>query len=145
MRFVWAWLLYTWGGLHRYFGIQNSMAREHERAIHYFSRAYAVDPTFRAARLHRGILLGRELGRIDEAIADFDALLEEDPSYILALFNRGMMWMETGRFARALEDMEAYLEQSAPGDEYWVDATRIARLLRDLDNEQDSVQDNESV
>lgn len=133
MRFVWAWLLYTWGGLHRYFGIQNSLAREHERAVHYFSRAYEVDPTFRAARLHRGILLGRELGRIDEAIADFDALLAEDPTYSLALFNRGIMWMENGRYPQALADMEAYLAQADPGDENWPDAQRIVRLLRDID------------
>ena len=138
MRFAWAWLLYTWGGLHRYFGIQNNMAREHERAIHYFGRAYAVDPTFRAARLHRAILLGRELGRIDEAIADFDALLAEDPSYELALFNRGVMLLDNGRFSQALEDIEGYLKQSDPTDENWADATRIARLLRDLDDEQNS-------
>jgi len=132
MRFAWAWLLYTWGGLHRYFGIQNSMAREFERAVHYFSRAYNVDPTFRAARLHRGILLGRELGRIDEAIADFDALLAEDPTYSLALFNRAMMWMENGRYPQALADMEAYVAQSDPNDENWPDAQRIVRLLNDL-------------
>jgi len=135
MRFLWAWLLYTWGGLHRYFGIQNSMAREHERAVHYFGRAYKVDPTFRAARLHRGILLGRELGRIDEAIADFDALLEEDPTYSLALFNRGIMWMENGRYPQALKDMETYLQQSDPSDENWPDAQRIVTLLRDIDRQ----------
>ena len=137
MRFVWAWLLYTWGGLHRYFGIQNSIAREFERAIHYFSRAYEVDPTFRAARLHRGILLGRELGRIDEAIADFDALLAEDPTYNLALFNRGIMWMENGRYPEALQDMEAYLTQSDASDENWPDAQRIVRLLQSLDNDKE--------
>ncbi|MCB8977175.1 MAG: tetratricopeptide repeat protein [Ardenticatenaceae bacterium] len=133
MRFLWAWLLYTWGGLHRYFGIQNSIAGEFERAVHYFGRAYQVDPTFRAARLHRGILLGRELGRIDEAIADFDALLAEDPTYSLALFNRAMMWMENGRYPQALADMETYLAQSDPSDENWNDAQRIVRLLREED------------
>jgi len=136
MRFVWAWLLYTWGGLHRYFGIQNSIAREFERAIHYFSRAYEVDPTFRAARLHRGILLGRELGSIDEAIADFNALLAEDPTYTLALFNRGIMWMENGRYPEALQDMEAYLTQSDASYENWPDAQRIGRLLQRLDYEE---------
>lgn len=137
MRFVWAWLLYTWGGLHRYFGIQNSVAREHERAIHYFSRAYDVDPTFRAARLHRGILLGRELGRIGEAIADFDALLEEDPTYHLALFNRGVMLMENGRFSQALTDIEAYRALSDATDENWQDAKRIMRLLQEIEAEQE--------
>ncbi|MCP4415154.1 MAG: hypothetical protein GY805_00935 [Chloroflexi bacterium] len=135
MRFVWAWLLYTWGGLHRYFGIQNSMVREYERAIHYFSRAYAVDSTFRAARLHRGILLGRELGRIEEAIADFDALLEEDETYSLALFNRSVMLMENGRFSQALTDMEAYLALSDATDENWQDANRIVRLLQEIEEE----------
>lgn len=138
MRFVWAWLLYTWGGLHRYFGIQNSMAREFERAVYYFSRAYAVDPTFRAARLHRGILLGRELGRLDEAIADFDALLAEDPTYYLALFNRGMMWMENGRYPQALADMETYLTQADPPMKIRPDAQRIVRLLQDLDNTEEA-------
>ena len=132
MRFVWAWMLYTWGGLHRYFGIQNSLVREHERAIHYFSRAYAFDPTFRAARLHRAILLGRELGRIAEAIADFDGLLDEDPTYYLALFNRGMMLMENGRFSQALDDMQAYLALADASDENWADAQRIVRLLQDI-------------
>ncbi len=138
MRFVWAWLLYTWGGLHRYFGIQNSMSSEFERAVHYFSRAYEVDPTFRAARLHRGVLLGRELGRIDEAIADFDALLAEDPTYYLALFNRGMMWLENGRYPQALADMETYRTQADASDENWPDAQRIIRLLQDLDSTQEN-------
>jgi lipoprotein NlpI len=132
MRFVWAWFLYTWGGLHRYFGIQNSLAREFERAVHYFGRAYEVDPTFRAARLHRGILLGRELGRIEEAIADFDGLLDEDATYYLALFNRGVMLMENGRFSQALDDMQSYLAQSDATDENWEDATRIVRLLQEI-------------
>ncbi|VAW36565.1 hypothetical protein MNBD_CHLOROFLEXI01-5206 [hydrothermal vent metagenome] len=135
MRFVWAWFLYTWGGLHRYFGIQNSLAREYERAVHYFSRAYDVDPTFRAARLHRGILLGRELGRVAEAIADFDALLDEDATYYLALFNRGVMWMENGRFSQALDDMQSYLTLSDATDENWQDATRIVRLLQDIEDD----------
>jgi hypothetical protein len=49
------------------------------------------------------------------------------------------MWMENGRYPQALADMEAYLEQSDPNDESWNDAQRIIRLLRDLEDKQDSV------
>ena len=89
LRFLWAYLVYTWGGLHRYFGNQNAMRSEHEAAVRYFTKAYEIDPTFLRVRLERGVLLFRELGRTDEALADFDALVEEDPIYAApALFNR---------------------------------------------------------
>ena len=92
LRFLWAYLVYTWGGLHRYFGNQNAMRSEHEAAVRYFTKAYEIDPTFLRVRLERGVLLFRELGRTDEALADFDALVEEDPIYAApALFNRAML------------------------------------------------------
>ncbi|MCZ7674507.1 MAG: hypothetical protein M5U34_48965 [Chloroflexi bacterium] len=54
LRFLWAYLVYTWGGLHRLFGNKNSMRSEHEAAVHYFSKAYEIDPTFQRVRLERG-------------------------------------------------------------------------------------------
>ena len=130
MRFVRAWLIYTWGGLHRYFGNQNKMRSEHEAAVRYFTRAYKIDPTWRRARLERGILLYRELQRLDEALVDFDALLANDPAYGPALFNRAMLAQEAGRYQDALDDIEAYLH--LPGEEYQAEATRIATFLRQL-------------
>ena len=88
LRYLWTWILFNWAGLHRYFGIQNNIPREFERAAHYFSRVLDVDPTFHNARLQRGILLSRELGRHDEARADFDALLGLDAEWPEALLNR---------------------------------------------------------
>jgi len=129
-RFVKAWLIYTWGGLHRYFGNQNNMRSEHEAAVRYFTRAYRIDPTLRRARLERGILLYRELQRLDEALVDFDALLANDPAYGPALFNRAMLAQEAGRYQDALDDIEAYLH--LPGEEYQAEATRIATFLRQL-------------
>lgn len=133
-RFIWAWLLYTWGGLHRYFGNQNNMVTEHERAVHYFTRAYEVDPTFRAARLQRAVLLSRELHRHQDALDDFDALLGEDPRYGEALLNRGLTLQEIGRYHDALADIEAYL-QLPERDQYWAEAARIAVFLREITNE----------
>jgi len=134
-RFVRAWLIYTWGGLHRYFGNQNNMRSEHEAAVRYFTRAYNIDPTWRRARLERGILLYRELQRLDEALVDFDALLADDPTYGPALFNRAMLAQEAGRYQDALADLEAYLR--LPGEEYQAEATRIATFLRQLIEEKD--------
>lgn len=134
-RFVRAWLIYTWGGLHRYFGNQNNMRSEHEAAVRYFTRAYRIDPTLRRARLERGILLYRELQRLDEALVDFDALLADDPAYGPALFNRAMLAQEAGRYQDALDDLEAYLH--LPGEEYRAEATRIATFLRQLIEEKD--------
>lgn len=129
-RFARAWLIYTWGGLHRYFGNQNNMRTEHEAAVRYFTRAYDIDPTFRRARLERGILLYRELQRLEEALVDFNALLDDDPTYGPALFNRAMLAQEVGRYQDALDDVEAYLR--LPGQEYRAEATRIATILREL-------------
>lgn len=134
-RFIKSWLLYTWGGLHRYFGNQNSMRSEHERAIHYFARAYEVDPRFRMARLERGILLGRELGRSQEALAEFEALLADDPAFGPALLNRALVLQEIGRYQEALTDLETYLALPER-DEHWKDASRIAGFLRDIVAEQ---------
>ncbi len=130
LRFLWAYLVYTWGGLHRYFGNQNSMRSEHEAAVRYFSKAYEIDPTFQRVRLERGVLLFRELGRMEEAQADFDALLEEDPEYAPALFNRAMLAQQNGRYPDALADLEAY--QTLEDHEYRREADQMIHLLRTL-------------
>lgn len=130
LRFLWAYLVYTWGGLHRYFGNKNSMRSEHEAAVRYFGKAYAIDPTFQRVRLERGVLLFRELGRLEEALADFDALLEADPEYAPALFNRALLAQQNGRYADALADLEAY--RSLEDRVYRREADQLIALLRTL-------------
>jgi tetratricopeptide (TPR) repeat protein len=133
MRFLWAWLVYTWGGLHRYFGNKNNMRLEHEAAVRYFSRAFEIDPTFRRARMERAVLLWRELGRLDEALVDFDALLLDDPNYSPALLNRAMVYQNQSQFGAALQDLEAYLRLPQSETEvYRQEAGRTADLLRQI-------------
>lgn len=130
-RVIRAYLLYTWGGLHRYFGNLNNIPHEHERAVHYFTRAYDVNPAMREARLARAVILWRELERIEEALRDLDALLQEDPTYGAALLNRALVYQQTGNYRRALHDLEDYL--ALPPDRDYRDlAERIEPLLRDL-------------
>jgi tetratricopeptide (TPR) repeat protein len=75
------------------------------------------------------------MGRLDEALADFDALLDEDPDYGPALLNRAMIAQEKGQYAEALADLEAYLSLPKENDEYWSIANRTAALLREVVDE----------
>jgi tetratricopeptide (TPR) repeat protein len=131
-RYILARVYYMWGSLHRNFGNRSSYRREHLAAIRRFTQAFETDPTLREARLDRGIILYRELGRFDEAMADFDALLSEDPNYGPALLNRAMAAQEEANYAQALADLEVYLALPAEDEEYRRLAKRTATLLRDI-------------
>lgn len=123
-----AYLLYTWGGLHRYFGNQNNLLKEHRRAVHYFTRAYETNPAMQEALLARAILLGREMDQPEAAIADLEALLAEDPTYGPALFNRALVYQQLGEYALALADVDAYL-LLPQSDSYRQSALSMRRLL----------------
>jgi tetratricopeptide (TPR) repeat protein len=131
-RIIWARILYMWGSLHRNFGNRSSFNREHQHAVRRFSQAYEMDPDLREARLDRGILLYRELGKLDEAKADFDALLDDDPDYGPALLNRALLAQEQGQYALALADLDAYLVLPQEDDEYRRLANRTAAVLREI-------------
>ena len=131
-RYFLARVYYMWGSLHRNFGNRRSFKREHLSAIKRFTQAIETDPTLREARLDRGIILYRELGRFDEARADFDALLEEDPKYGPALLNRAMAAQEDADYIQALADLEAYLDLPVEDAEYRRLAERTALVLREL-------------
>ncbi|MCL4867672.1 MAG: tetratricopeptide repeat protein [Anaerolineae bacterium] len=133
LRFFLAYLIYSYGGLYRLMGNRYNLPEAHRLAVRLFSWAYRVDNSYRKARLDRGVLYWRELNQLPEALADFNALLEEDPAYAQALFNRGMAYQSCGRFAEALTDFETYLDLSAAAeDEYQFAAQRNIVLLRGL-------------
>lgn len=134
-RMILARIYHMWGSLHRNFGNQSNLSDEHRAAVRRFSQAYDLDPGFRKARLDRGILLYREMGLLEEALEDFNALLVEDPEYRPALLNRAMVYQEGGRFSEALADLEVYLDLPVEDEEYWQIASRTAALLRDVIDE----------
>ncbi len=125
-------MYYMWGSLHRNFGNQSSFSREHRSAVKRFSQAYKLDPNFREARLDRAIILYREMGQFEEARADLNALLADDPSYEPALLNRAMLAQEQGQYVEALADFDAYLALPAGDKEYKRLASRTAELLREM-------------
>lgn len=128
-------LYYMWGSLHRNFGNRSSFVREHKSAVERFTQAYQADPTMRKARLDRGILFYREMGMLDEALEDFDALLDEDPEYLPALLNRAMVYQERGRYGDALRDLETYVKLPIEDEEYYQIASRTAALLQEVVDE----------
>lgn len=138
LKFILARILYMWGSLHRNIGNKSNFLREHRHAIHRFTQAYEMDPSLREARLDRGIILYREMGLLDEAMADFNALLEEDPAYRPALLNRALISQERGNYAAALYDLDAYLALPAEDEEYYRIAQRTAGLLRQIVAEMES-------
>ncbi|MDT8306253.1 MAG: tetratricopeptide repeat protein [Anaerolineae bacterium] len=127
-----AQLLFTWGGLHRYFGNTNGVRHEYERAAHYFDRAYRADPNFDQALLAAAVLRYRELGRVDAAIDDLSGLLAANPAHSSARFYRAMAYQEAGRYQEALQDLQAFLDRAQPGDPNFDSALRMAGLLDDL-------------
>ena len=133
---MWSWLkaylLYTWGGLHRYFGNANGLRREHLRAVHYFDRACRADPSFHRALVAGAVIRYRELGEVDLAITALSTLLQTAPGHAEARFNRGMAYQEGGRYREALADFRSYLQQARPGEEYYAEAQRMVALLGDL-------------
>lgn len=131
-RFILARIYYMWGSLHRNFGNRSSFQREHRHAVRRFSQAYELDPNLREARLSRAIVLFREMGRLDQALADFDALLADDPHYGPALLNRAMLAQQRGQYAAALRDLDVYLSLPEEDEEYYRMATRTAGLLREI-------------
>lgn len=131
-RTLLARVYYMWGSLHRNFGNQRSFSREHRSAVLRFTQAYDMDPSLRRARLDRGIIFYREMGMLDEAMDDFDALLDEDPAYSPALLNRAMVYQERGFYTEALSDLETYLDLPMEDEEYWQIASRTADLLKEI-------------
>jgi len=91
-----------------------------------------MDPNLREARLDRGIIYFREMKRLDDALADFDALIEEDPDYGPALLNRSMLRQEQGQYQQALTDLERFLALDDQDPEYVMVAERTAVLLQEL-------------
>ena len=127
-----SYFVYQWGGLHRYIGHSNNMRQEYERAAHYFSLAYRIDPSFTRARLDWANLLWRELQQYDAALNSLKQLLKQDPTLYAAQFNIAMLLLEQGDYQQALPAFELYLSQASPAAEDWESAVRQALLLKDL-------------
>jgi len=96
-------------------------AQKFDKAVEYYGRALALDPTNPdvgtdyATALHQS---GRDL----DALKQLDTVLKERPGFHTALFNRGVVLQAIGRRSDAIADFRAYLKVAGPDDRRAADA-----------------------
>ena len=91
--------------------LANSMrdeAARNDEALHSYSSAIALKPSFLGARFNKASLLA-SMRRTQEAVADYTAVLEQDPSYRQALVARGNAYLGSEELDRAEADYRASL------------------------------------
>jgi TolB-like protein/Tfp pilus assembly protein PilF len=74
-----------------------------------FDRALAIDPTSPAARVARAVWLLSPLGRLEEAQAEFESLLEQDPYGLQLRMDYARILTYRRRFEEAIRHLELIL------------------------------------
>ena len=83
--------------------------RDRPAAIDLFTKAIAVDGSNHVAYYNRGRIYETE-GKLDEAMADYNRLLEIKPDHNQTLQLRGSLRLRTGQIADALADFNRHIE-----------------------------------
>lgn len=93
---------------------------DYDKAISLFPRAeYYVN---------RGAAKAK-LGRMDEALSDFNKGLELDKSWKVGYLNRSIIYNQAGRFDLALADIDSYLKLDPKNADLWYEGGRCLRAL----------------
>lgn len=103
---------------HRHFGNIYGNVEEHHAAVEAYSRAILHDAAYTQAFFSRGLVYWRELGNYERAIKDLTRVLELDPDWADAYFNRAIAYRMRGESASAIADLEHYLNEGT--DEFWL-------------------------
>lgn len=89
-------------------------------------------------KLHRSVLRFNRgqvyagLGRLDEAIADYTAVIGDDPNYPEYYFDRGNLLRRVGRDAEALDDYDKAIALSPPFPEVFYNRADLKYAVGDL-------------
>lgn len=87
-------------------------ANELDRALKDAEEAVRLNPRAAAWKNNRGeVHLKRK--DYDKAIAEFTALLDEDPDYFFALYNRSEAYIRTKKFDKALQDIKNCMKEES--------------------------------
>ncbi len=84
-------------------------SRHFDKAIDYYRRALALDPSNPDVRTDDAVAL-HESGHDIDALAQVDRVLKERPDFHSALFDRGIILQAIGRRADAAADFRRYLK-----------------------------------
>jgi tetratricopeptide (TPR) repeat protein len=102
--------------------------QEHHAAVGNYTRAIIRDPAYTYCYYSRGVLRWRELGEYEAAIEDLGRVIELDPAWAEALFNRAMAYKMNLQYEDAIADLNSYLAEGS--DPFWLDSAR--RQLEEL-------------
>jgi tetratricopeptide (TPR) repeat protein len=108
--------------------------RDYAAALADFRGVLQERPGFADLRNLAGVCLSM-LGRVEEALAEFDRALVINPDYAEVHLNRSLVLHEAGRYAEAQEAMEraGRIEEAARGDGFTAGmASRLANAHADL-------------
>jgi hypothetical protein len=83
-------------------------SRHFDKAIDYYRRALALDPSNPDVRTDEAVAL-HESGHDLDALAQLDTVLKERPEFHAALFDRGIVLQAIGRRSDAIADFHRYL------------------------------------
>jgi tetratricopeptide (TPR) repeat protein len=89
-------------------------------------------------RLHRSVLKNNRarvyaaLGRLDEALADYEVVIREDPNHAEHYLERGNIFRRVGRSEEALADYETALRLSPPFPEIYYNRGDLRATVGDL-------------
>jgi tetratricopeptide (TPR) repeat protein len=87
-------------------------ARRNPIAFDYYGNALRVDPGYLNAQYAKAKLL-QDLGKYDEAITEYTALLNKDKNYAQADYNIGAIYLDVkGEYQKAIEHFNKALEQN---------------------------------
>ncbi len=88
-------------------GIEAAKKGDDEKALYYFTRALAAGDLSRKSKatvhMNRGVIL-QNLGRLDEALDDYNRAIKMRPKYPTTYFNRGNLLRALGRYEEAIDD-----------------------------------------
>jgi cytochrome c-type biogenesis protein CcmH/NrfG len=65
--------------------------RQHQKAIDAYGKALAINPSNPDVLTDQGVMY-RDLGRFDEAIANFEKAGKIDPNHVQSAYNLGVVW-----------------------------------------------------
>jgi len=94
-------------------GLARGLTQDYDQAEVDLARALEIDPEFRPARLHRGIMAWLQ-GKDDRAFADFARVLEPpgDRRLIEAAYYRGQLHIQRKEIPEALTDLDMVVKES---------------------------------
>jgi tetratricopeptide (TPR) repeat protein len=102
--------------------------RQAMRVLDLYTVDYPTPRTPAAQELYSRARALRQAGKLEEALKNFRACYEAEPTFIQALNNAGNMYSQLGNLRDALKVFLSIIERDLPGDHKYIAATNAADI-----------------